>query len=148
DDRHADIVRRLRDWGEDGRYRHVLRGFNYRMEAFQGAILTIKLRHLSRWIDRRRALARLYDAGLAGIRVDRPTLTPGTEHASHLYSIRSDRRDDLRAHLSAKQIQTAVHYPTPVHMQEAYLDLGGKPGDFPVSEAAARTVLSLPLNPM
>jgi len=148
DDAHAKKMRMLRDWGQEKRYHHVLKGFNYRMEGIQGAILGVKLRYLEGWTETRRARAREYDAllnGADGIKV--PEQLPGRRHVYHIYAVRSSDREGLQQYLQAEGIQTGLHYPIPVHLQEAHADLGYKVGDFPQSEAAAREVLSLPMWP-
>jgi dTDP-4-amino-4,6-dideoxygalactose transaminase len=144
---YARTVRMLRDWGQDRKYHHQLRGFNYRMEGFQGAILRVKLRHLERWTEARRAVVRQYDELLADSGVETPTEMPWARHVYHVYTLRTDDRDGLQASLQAEGIQTGIHYPVPVHLQPAYADLGYGRGAFPRSEAAAEQVLSLPLYP-
>jgi dTDP-4-amino-4,6-dideoxygalactose transaminase len=144
---YATMIRMLRDWGQDGKYHHALRGYNYRMEGLQGAILRVKLRHLEHWNESRRAVARLYDNLLADCGVELPVEMPGARHVYHLYTLRSDARDALQAALLAHGIQTAVHYAIPAHLQPAYADLGYGEGSLPRSEAAARQVLSLPIYP-
>jgi dTDP-4-amino-4,6-dideoxygalactose transaminase len=144
---YARTIRMLRDWGTDRKYHHVLRGYNYRMEGFQGAILRVKLRHLERWTEARRALARTYDQLLADSSLERPAEMPWARHVYHLYTLRTDDRDNLQAALLAEGIQSAVHYATPAHLQPAYADLGYGPGAFPQAEAVAGQVLSLPLYP-
>jgi dTDP-4-amino-4,6-dideoxygalactose transaminase len=143
----ARTIRMLRDWGQDRKYHHVLRGFNYRMEGFQGAILRVKLRHLEQWTEARRALVHQYDEVLADCEVETPTEMPWARHVYHVYTVRSDDRDDLQAALTTEGIQTGVHYSVPVHLQPAYADLGYGAGAFPRAEAAAKQVLSLPLYP-
>jgi dTDP-4-amino-4,6-dideoxygalactose transaminase len=125
----------------------VLRGFNYRMEAFQGAILRVKLRHLEQWTEARRAVVRRYNDLLANADVDTPTEMPWARHVYHVYTVRTDERDGLQSALQAEGIQTGIHYPVPVHLQPAYADLGYARGAFPRSESAAQQVLSLPLYP-
>jgi dTDP-4-amino-4,6-dideoxygalactose transaminase len=140
-------IRMLRDWGQDRKYHHVLRGYNYRMEGFQGAILRAKLRHLEQWTEARRALVSRYNQLLADYRVERPTEMPWARHVYHIYTLRTDDRDGLQAALQAEGIQTAVHYAVPVHLQPGYADLKYCRGTFPQSEKAAEQVLSLPLYP-
>ena len=144
---YASTIRMLRDWGQDRKYHHVLRGFNYRMEGFQGAILRVKLRHLERWTEARRKVVGLYNQLLANSGVETPTEMPWARHVYHVYTLRTDDRDGLQAALQAEGIQTGIHYPVPAHLQPAYADLGYGRGDFPRSEAAAEQVLSLPLYP-
>jgi dTDP-4-amino-4,6-dideoxygalactose transaminase len=144
---YARTIRMLRDWGQDRKYHHLLHGYNYRMEGFQGAILRVKLRHLERWIERRRAIVKTYNEQLAGLDVVRPAEMPWARHVYHLYTLRSDNRDALQADLLNEGIQTGVHYSTPAHLQPAYAHLGYGPNSFPESKKAAREVLSLPLYP-
>ena len=143
----ARTIRMLRDWGQDRKYHHLLRGFNYRMEGLQGAILRVKLRHLDLWTELRRAAASKYNRLLADCGVELPREMPWARHVYHLYTLRTKDRDALQAALQMEGIQTAVHYALPVHLQPAYADLGYAPGAFPQSEKAAEEVLSLPLYP-
>ncbi|MEQ1895982.1 MAG: DegT/DnrJ/EryC1/StrS family aminotransferase [Vicinamibacterales bacterium] len=143
----ARTVRLLRSWGEERRYEHLMKGFNYRMDGIQGAILRIKLRYLEAWTEARRARAAQYAAALAGSGVVTPAERQGDRHVYHVYAIRMRERDRWRAHLEARGVQTGVHYPIPVHLQPAYRDLGYTAGDFPVAERAAGEVLSLPIYP-
>jgi len=144
---YARTIRMLRDWGQDGKYHHVLRGFNYRMEALQGAILRVKLRHLDRWIEARRAIANQYNQLLSASKVDRPAEMTWSRHVYHLYTLRTAHRDALQKSLQDKGIQTGIHYSVPVHLQPAYANLGYGRGNLPESEKAADEVLSLPLYP-
>lgn len=143
---HDQALRELRDWGQAAKYEHRVKGFNYRMDALQAAILRVKLRHLETWTRARQAHARRYQELLAED-VATPTVMAYARHVFQLYSVRAPKRDELRHELHRHGIQTGVHYPVPVHLQPAYRDLGYGPGDFPVSEEAAREVLSLPLYP-
>jgi dTDP-4-amino-4,6-dideoxygalactose transaminase len=144
---YARTIRMLRDWGQDRKYHHQLRGFNYRMEGFQGAILRVKLRHLERWTEARRKIVNLYNQLLADSGVETPTEMPWGRHVYHVYTLRADDRDGLQASLLAEGIQTGIHYPVPAHLQPAYADLGYGRGAFPHAETAAEQVLSLPLYP-
>lgn len=144
---YARTIRIFRDWGQDLKYHHVLRGYNYRMEAFQGAILRVKLRHLEKWTEARRAIVRQYNDELNGCEIERPVEMPWGRHVFHVYTIRTEERDAMQSALTAEGIQTGIHYPVPAHLQPAYSDLGYGPGDFPHSEAASKQVLSLPLYP-
>ncbi len=144
---YAERMRLLRSWGEKTRSEHSMRGFNYRMDGIQGAVLGVKLKHLERWTESRRRLAANYGRLLSGTVARTPTERPGTRHVYHVYAVRTRQRDAWRAHLLQKGIQTGVHYPVPVHLQPAYRDLGYSTGDFPVAEAASGEVLSLPLFP-
>ena len=137
----------LRDWGQEKRYEHRLKGFNYRMDGVQGAVLRVKLRHLEAWTEKRRHVAQWYAEALDPASVRLPKERPGCRHVYHVYAVRSDDRDGLRDGLAKQGIQTGIHYPIPVHLQPAHDDLGYRAGDFPVAEAVAREVLSLPIYP-
>jgi dTDP-4-amino-4,6-dideoxygalactose transaminase len=143
---YARTIQMLRDWGQEQRYHHVLRGYNYRMDGLQGAILRVKLRHLDAWTDARRAHAERYDALLADSGVKTPTVMPYSHHVYHIYAVQAQQRELLQQKLNEEGIQTGIHYPIPVHLQAAYSDLGYKLGDFPHSEWAADRVLSLPMH--
>jgi dTDP-4-amino-4,6-dideoxygalactose transaminase len=137
----------LRDWGQEKRYEHRVKGFNYRMDGIQGAVLRVKLRHLEAWTEKRRQVARWYDEALDPESVRVPKERSGCRHVYHVYAVRSDDRDGLRDALTKAGIQTGIHYPIPVHLQPAHADLGYRAGDFPVAESVAREVLSLPMFP-
>ena len=134
---YARTIRLLRNWGEDGKYRHVLKGYNYRMEGLQGAILRVKLRHLEAWTEARRSHAAAYDKLLADTDVETPQAMDYARHVYHVYAIRSMQRDTLQQQLNDAGIQTTINYPIPLHLQPAYSDLGYKRGDFPHAEKLA-----------
>jgi dTDP-4-amino-4,6-dideoxygalactose transaminase len=142
---YARTIRMLRDWGAEKKYQHVLKGYNYRMEGIQGAVLRVKLRHLESWTEARRAAARRYDALLANSGVSTPHVAGYARHVYHVYAIRSAQRQQWQEALSAQGIQTGIHYPIPVHLLPAFSDLGRSVGEFPCSEQAAKEVLSLPM---
>ena len=144
---YADTMRLLRSWGERTRYEHAVRGFNYRMDGIQGAVLGVKLRHLEQWTEARRHHAAAYRELLAGTAASVPVERAGARHVYHVYAVRLPQRDRWRAHLADMQVQTGIHYPIPIHLQPAYRDLGYHAGDFPVAERIAREVLSLPIYP-
>ncbi len=144
---YARQIRLLRDWGSERKYIHQVRGYNYRMEGMQGAILRVKLRHLEKWTEARRAHAARYGKLLTGCGVRLPEVMPWARHVYHVYTIRSADRDALRAALQQREIQTGIHYPVPIHLQPAYADLGYARGAFPVAEQAAAEVLALPIYP-
>jgi dTDP-4-amino-4,6-dideoxygalactose transaminase len=143
----ADRVRLLRQYGWAERYLSSIPGYNSRLDELQAAILRVKLRHLDVDNDRRRALAARYDELLRGSSVRTPRVRAGAEHSYHLYVVESERRDALQAHLRERGVHTMIHYPVPVHAQAAYLGRLAAPGSLPVSERAAREVLSLPMYP-
>lgn len=143
----ARSMRMLRDWGAEKKYHHVLKGFNYRMEGIQGAVLRIKLRRLESWTEARRAHARAYMNALEECGLSLPFEAPERRHVYHIYPVLSAQRNELAEALAARGVQTGIHYPTPVHLLPAYADLGYRPGDFPVSESVASLELSLPMFP-
>lgn len=145
--KHAHTIRMLRDWGQEQKYHHVLKGYNYRMDSLQGAVLRVKLRHLDQWTEARRTHAAQYDDKLDDSEVQTPEVMPYSHHVYHVYAIRSRHRTVLQHTLHAQGIQTGIHYPIPVHLQEAYADLGYHLGDLPHAELAANEVLSLPMYP-
>jgi dTDP-4-amino-4,6-dideoxygalactose transaminase len=141
-------LRQLRDHGQPQRYVHQRLGFNYRMDGIQGAVLNVKLRYLDAWNAQRRELARLYGSRLGAIdALKLPGEAEGAESVWHLYVIQDDERDRLRQKLEAEGIQTGLHYPVPVHRQQALQGYGVAGEALPVTERIARQCLSLPLHP-
>jgi dTDP-4-amino-4,6-dideoxygalactose transaminase len=147
DDALAEELRMLRNYGQRRKYVHVSVGHNHRLDTLQAAILRVKLRSLDRRNAERRKHAALYSELLANSEVVTPVCGEGVEHVWHLYVIRTENRDELHNFLGSRGIETGIHYPVPVHLQEACAHLGYGPGSFPVSEQAAREVLSLPMYP-
>jgi dTDP-4-amino-4,6-dideoxygalactose transaminase len=143
----ARTVRMLRDWGAATKHHHLLKGFNYRLESLQAAVLRVKLRRLDAWSEARRQAARRYGELLAGGPFAPPVERSDARHVFHVYAVRAAARDQLQAGLAARGIQTGVHYPLPVHLQPAYADLECCAGDFPEAELAAAQELSLPIYP-
>jgi dTDP-4-amino-4,6-dideoxygalactose transaminase len=143
----AKIIRMLRDWGAERKYEHVMKGFNYRMEAVQGAILRVKLRYLEKWTEARRAHAAAYTAALSESTLRLPVQRPGTRHVYHIYAVLTEQRRELMEALNSAGVQTGIHYPYPVHLLPAYSELGYKSGDFPVTERIAAHEVSLPMYP-
>ena len=144
-DEHARKLRMLRDWGAEKKYEHVLKGYNYRMEGIQGAVLRVKMRYIEAWTEARRAHAAQYDQLLGAQGVSTPQVMPGARHVFHIYAIRTRQRANRIDALRARGVSTGIHYPHPVHLLPAYADLGYRGGDFPHSEQAANEVLSLPM---
>jgi dTDP-4-amino-4,6-dideoxygalactose transaminase len=140
-------IRMLRDWGQEHKYHHVLKGFNYRMEGLQGAILRVKLRYLETWTEARRTHAALYDALLTGSNVQTPQAMAYARHVYHVYAIRTPERVALQQVLTGQGIQSGIHYPFPVHLLPAYADLGYRTGSFHQAETMAAEELSLPMYP-
>jgi dTDP-4-amino-4,6-dideoxygalactose transaminase len=145
DDALATRLHSLRDHGQRQRYHHDEIGFNYRMDAMQGAVLSLKLKHLQKWTDARRRLADRYAHLLAGLPIQLPIEMAGRRHVWHLYVVLAPGRDVIRQELQARGVQTGLHYPIPLHLQRAYKHLGYELGDFPVAERVASECVTLPL---
>jgi dTDP-4-amino-4,6-dideoxygalactose transaminase len=143
----AKHLQMLRNYGQKEKYHHQFRGYNRRLDTLQAAILRVKLKYLEKWNAARRSNAKLYQEHLEGIGVVTPTEAAGAESVWHLYVIRTENRDLLRETLASKGISAGIHYPIPIHLQPAYKDLGHQRGDFPVTEAHAQRILSLPMYP-
>ena len=144
----AAAVRMLRDHGRTDKYLHQYVGVNSRLDTLQAAVLEVKLGHIEEWTEARRAAATKYDAALGefpGLAL--PARMPGGRHVYHLYVVRSERREELRQHLSDNGIGVGIHYPVPLHLQPAFRGLGYAMGDFPVSERLADSILSIPMYP-
>ncbi|MHB8217438.1 MAG: DegT/DnrJ/EryC1/StrS family aminotransferase [Candidatus Sulfotelmatobacter sp.] len=143
----AERLRRLRNHGRLTKYEHAEVGFNYRMDALQGAVLNYKLGFLEDWNERRRYWAQAYRERLTGLPVELPEPIEATEPVYHLFTIRSGLRDNLANFLRQQSIETGVHYPIPLHLQPAFRHLGHHRGDFPVAEKIGDEILSLPIFP-
>jgi dTDP-4-amino-4,6-dideoxygalactose transaminase len=146
DDAVADKIRRLRNYGQRAKYDHSVLGTNSRLDTLQAAVLDVKLPRLDGWNDARRRHAAAYAAELGG-HVHTPAAASHIEHVYHLYVIETGHREAVRQRLRAREVETGIHYPVPVHLQEACAHLGYRAGDFPVTEAAAARILSLPMYP-
>jgi dTDP-4-amino-4,6-dideoxygalactose transaminase len=147
DDQVAARLRALRDHGQSRRYHHDELGFNYRMDALQGAVLGVKLKHLEIWTEARSFLADGYRYRLQGLPLQLPEVGPGRRHVWHLFVVLHPERDRLRLELDERGVQTGLHYPIPLHLQKAYRQLGYAEGAFPVAERIGRECLTLPLYP-
>ena len=144
----AQRVRLMRDHGSGKKYVHEAIGWNCRLDSLQAAVLSAKLERLQGWNDARRAAARRYDDLLDGMEhVVRPETLDGNEHVWHLYVVQVPARDDVLAILEQANIGAGIHYPIPIHLQPAFADPASGPGSYPVAEAAAQRILSLPLHP-
>lgn len=143
----ADTVRAMRNYGQRRKYYHAFLAWNRRLDSVQAAVLRVKLRYLDEWNKMRRAYAARLDDFLRGSPVRLTTTIPGVEHVYHLYVIQSPHRDGLIRHLAGRGISTGIHYPVPIHLQEAYRSMGGRPGDYPVAERASSELVSLPMYP-
>jgi dTDP-4-amino-4,6-dideoxygalactose transaminase len=147
DDAIADKLELLRNYGSGAKYHHLIRGFNRRLDTLQAAVLRVKLAQLDGWNASRRSHAQRYTKLLAdrAPSIGLPGVADDVEPVFHLYVIRTERRDDLQAHLASRRVSTVIHYPIPIHRQPAYADLGLEPGSFPVTEQYADRILSLPM---
>ena len=146
DPKVAETVRALRNCGQTSKNVHELAPFNHRLDNLQAAILRVKLHYLDQWIGVRRVLAELYKQ-LLPASIGRQAEPPGYTNVYHLFVIRTQNRDALQAHLKEQGIGTAIHYPTPVHLQPFFAGLGYFRGRFPVAEKICTEILSLPLYP-
>lgn len=147
DDQLAQLARTLRDHGQSKRYFHDFVGYNYRMDGFQGAVLRIKLKRLDEWTAKRQALAHIYRNLLSGVAVGLPEDDPHSESVYHLFVVYAEDRDFARLELEKRGVQTAIHYPRPVHLQKPYAALGYRAGSLPCTERASEQCFSLPLFP-
>jgi dTDP-4-amino-4,6-dideoxygalactose transaminase len=144
----AERIQRMRNYGERRKYEHVVKGLNSRLDGLQAAFLSVKLRHLTAWNEARLRHADAYAAALEGVGdLVLQERAPYSTHVYHLFIVETDHRDALRDHLTAARIQTGIHYPTPIHLQEAYSELGLGTGSFPEAERLAARTLSLPMFP-
>lgn len=148
--RDAELHRKmkiLRDHGSEAKYNHLVPGHNYRLEALQCGILSVKLQYLQRWTEGRRNVAAQYAEALADLPLRLPRVRSGAEPVWHLYVVLAQERDKLQHYLTEKGIGTGLHYPVPLHLQRAYKELGYQEGSFPRSEESAKQLLSLPMYP-
>ncbi len=144
DDKLAEHLRLAREYGSPRKYRYEFVGANSRLDELQAAFLNKKLEYLDGFNQRRRNCAAQYDSLLE--RIDTPKVAADSSHVYHLYVVQTPHRDALQAHLSENGVQTLIHYPTPVHQQPAYEDIG-RTGDLSVTEATVDRILSLPIHP-
>jgi dTDP-4-amino-4,6-dideoxygalactose transaminase len=141
-------IRILRDHGQVRKYHHTMIGWNGRMDGIQGAVLRVKLRHLERGNELRRSHAERFDRIFDGIaEIVRPVAAASVRHVYHVYAIRIQERDEMIRILDEKGIGSGVHYPVPIHLQEAYRSLGYERGAFPIAERCATELISLPMYP-
>jgi dTDP-4-amino-4,6-dideoxygalactose transaminase len=149
DDGVARLCRMLREHGQSKKYHHDIEGFNGRLDAIQAGFLRVKLRHLAAWNERRRQVAHAYGELMAGAggAITLPHVPSWSRPVHHLYVLRVADREALQKQLAGAGIGTGIHYPIPLHLSPAYARLGFRPGDFPIAEQAAATILSLPMFP-
>ncbi len=144
----AQKIRMIRDHGQARKYYHCLEGYNGRLDAIQAGILRVKLKHLPGWNEKRRECAGCYDEQLSKAPgLTSPYVNPRTRPVYHLYVIRTDKRDALQKYLAENGVETGLHYPVALHLQDCYRSMNLGPGSFPVSESVAGRMLSLPMGP-
>lgn len=144
----AEKLRMLRNYGQSKKYYHDFIGFNSRLDEIQAAILRVKLKYIDHWNEQRREKAKIYNKLLEKTpQIIRPVEEEFRKHVYHLYVIQCETRDELQDYLSSKGISTGIHYPIPVHLQEAYKKLGYDQLNFPVTERCANKIISLPMFP-
>ncbi|WAL60531.1 DegT/DnrJ/EryC1/StrS family aminotransferase [Thermocoleostomius sinensis] len=143
----ADRVTKLRNYGQEKRYYHAIKGFNSRLDELQAAILSAKLPYLDQWNDRRRQIASRYDQAFSSLNVVCPVEAPDRVHVYHLYVIRVPQREQFQAFLAEKGIGTIIHYPVPVHLQASYSEYRDQGTYLPITEQQRRDIISLPLYP-
>ena len=146
-EKYVEAVRLLRDYGQAKKHHHVMKGQSLRLDGIQAAVLRVKLKRLEGWNEARRRNAAAYGEHLSDSGLELPQAAPWAEHVFHLFVVRSPIRDRILEHLNGRQIYCGLHYPIPIHLQQAYSDLGHGKGDFPVAESQAKAVLSLPMHP-
>jgi dTDP-4-amino-4,6-dideoxygalactose transaminase len=147
DDELAKRIKILRDHGQSPRYFYKVIGGNFRLDGIQGAVLSVKLKYLDEWNERRRQNAAVYDRLFADSAIRRPKIDPDNVSTYHQYTVAVSNRDGLQKFLAENGISSAVFYPKPLHLQECFRELGYREGDFPVSERLCKEVLSLPVYP-
>ena len=148
DEEMANRMNCFRDHGQAKKYYHSMVGWNARLDGFQGAVLGVKLKYLPQWTESRRRNAAIYDEMLADVEgIKLPKQMEYAKHVYHLYVVRVANREDFMEELKKREVFTGIHYPIPVHLQEAYQDLGYSQGAFPVSEKVASEIVSLPMFP-
>ena len=136
----------LRNYGSQKKYYNEVIGFNSRLDELQAAVLNVKLKLMNAWTEERQQIGLWYQEGLKDVNdIVLPEIAEGASHVFHLFTIRTENRNELQEHLRTCSIETLIHYPVPPHLQEAYLELGYQKGDFPIAELIADTTLSLPL---
>lgn len=141
----ADKVRAIANYGSDKKYHHIYKGTNSRLDEVQAAFLRIKLRNLEKWNENRRKIAQKYIDGVNNPNIIKPDEVDFVKHVWHIFAVRTDKRDEFQKYLNDNGIGTTIHYPTPMHMQEAYKDFNIKEGSLPICEKISKEVISLPM---
>lgn len=141
----ADKVRALANYGSDYKYHHIYQGNNSRLDEIQAAVLSIKLKNLDRWNENRRKTAQKYLTEIKNEKLILPVEMPYNSHVWHIFAVRTKERDRLETYLNENGIGTTIHYPTAIHRQKAYENLGLLEGSYPLAEEIAATELSIPM---
>lgn len=145
---HEDFVISYRNYGSKKKYVNEIKGVNSRIDEIQAAILNVKLTYLENFTEERKKIAQRYSENLKDLSdIILPYVSPQADHVYHLFVIKLEKRNELAEYLASNEIQTAIHYPIPPHLQECYKELAFKKGDFPIAERLSETCLSLPLYP-
>lgn len=145
DEALANKIRALCNYGSDYKYHHIYKGTNSRLDELQAAFLNCKLNHLDKWNSRRQEIANFYVSKITNDKIILPSITDNTSHVWHIFSVRTKERNTFEKYLNAHDIQTTIHYPVPIHLQDAYADLGFNKGEFPIAEEISSTQLSIPI---
>lgn len=145
DDELAKKMRALRNYGSEIKYQHIYKGCNSRLDELQAAMLRVKLKHMEEWTKERQRIAQYYMSNINNPKIKLPNAPAKEQHVWHIFSVFIEDREGLMKHMSDKGIQTLIHYPIPIHMQECYEELGYKEGDYPVAERLAKQEVSIPL---
>lgn len=141
----AKKVRMLGNYGSDYKYHHIYKGNNSRLDELQAAFLRVKLPYLNKWNEERRRIAKRYCDEIRNDKIVLPEVSDNVKHVYHIFAIRCEQRDELESYLKEHGIGTNKHYPIPIHLQDAYIDLNISKGSYPIAENIARTELSIPL---
>lgn len=141
----ADKIRAIANYGSDRKYHHIFKGANSRLDEVQAAFLRIKLKNLDKWNEERRKIAQKYINGIKNSKIIKPAEEDYAKHMWHIFAVRTDKRDEFEKYLNDNGIGTTIHYPTPIHLQEAYKELNIKNGDLPISEKISKEQVSLPM---
>jgi dTDP-4-amino-4,6-dideoxygalactose transaminase len=145
DETLAKKIRAIGNYGSEVKYQHIYKGVNSRLDELQAAVLRVKLRQLNKWNAERKDIAQKYTVGINNSKIRISLCPSGSDHVWHLFTLRTDGRDNFQKYLSDHEIGTIIHYPVPMHLHEAFSDLGFAKGDYPIAENIANTTLSLPL---
>ncbi|PJI08941.1 MULTISPECIES: DegT/DnrJ/EryC1/StrS family aminotransferase [Clostridium] len=145
DEKLAEKIRAIANYGSDRKYHHIYKGVNSRLDEVQASFLRIKLRNLEKWNSNRQITAQKYMDGINNSKVIKPVVAQNTNHVWHIFALRTENRDDFQKYLKENGIGTVIHYPVPMHEQDAYKDLPYKKGDLPIAEKISSEVISLPM---